>query len=212
MSASDPSAVELGLKWQSVINGYVTGVRFYKGPSNTGAHTGTLWSNTGAVLATVTFAGESASGWQEAYFSSPVHVNANTTYVISYHTTTGFYSADLGYFTTVGATSGPLTALSNGTAGGNGVYLYGAGGFPTNSFNAANYWVDVIFNTSAVGDVTNPTVVSRVPAANDVDVLITSPVTVTFSEAVTVTGTPQLTLTTGSSATTLVDSLRSSER
>jgi hypothetical protein len=29
-----------------------------------------------------------------------------------------------------------------------GVYLYGAGGFPTNSFQATNYWVDVLFSAS----------------------------------------------------------------
>ena len=39
--------------------------------------------------------------------------------------------------------------LSTGVAGGNGVYGYGAGGFPTDTFNAANYWVDVVFLTSA---------------------------------------------------------------
>jgi hypothetical protein len=35
-------------------------------------------------------------------------------------------------------TNGPLTALANG-----GVYQYG-GGFPNNTFNGNNYWVDVV--------------------------------------------------------------------
>jgi hypothetical protein len=35
--------------------------------------------------------------------------------------------------------------LASATAGGNGVYRYGASGFPDSSFNATNYWVDVIF-------------------------------------------------------------------
>jgi hypothetical protein len=39
----------------------------------------------------------------------------------------------------------PLTALANGTDGPNGLYRYGASAFPTNSFGAANYWVDVVF-------------------------------------------------------------------
>jgi hypothetical protein len=39
-----------------------------------------------------------------------------------------------------------LSAPSNGASGGNGVYVYGAGGqFPSSSFNATNYWVDVVF-------------------------------------------------------------------
>jgi hypothetical protein len=49
-----------------------------------------------------------------------------------------------GTFTT-GIDSPPLHALQNGVSGGNGVYLYGAGGFPTNTFASSNYWVDVVF-------------------------------------------------------------------
>jgi hypothetical protein len=41
-----------------------------------------------------------------------------------------------------GVTTGPLTALASG-----GVYSYGsANGFPSNSFNASNYWVDVVYS------------------------------------------------------------------
>jgi len=51
------------------------------------------------------------------------------------------------YFASSGVTNGPLTALSNSAAGGNGVYLYGAsGGFPTNTYASSNYWVDVVFS------------------------------------------------------------------
>ena len=32
-----------------------------------------------------------------------------------------------------------------GADGPNGLYLYGSGGFPTNSFEGSNYWVDVVF-------------------------------------------------------------------
>ena len=53
-------------------------------------------------------------------------------------------------------TRGPLTALANSTSA-NGVYLYGGGGvFPTNTFQASNYWVDVVFDTTAA-DTTPPT-------------------------------------------------------
>ena len=43
-----------------------------------------LWSSTGTLLATGTFSNETASGWQELDFSSPVAVTAGTTYVASY--------------------------------------------------------------------------------------------------------------------------------
>ena len=50
----------------------------------------------------------------------------------------------------------PLRALADGEDGGNGVYPYASGGgFPTGSFKAANYWVDVVFSTD-VQDNTGP--------------------------------------------------------
>jgi hypothetical protein len=44
-----------------------------------------------------------------------------------------------------GDDNGPLHALANGVDGGNGVYLYGAAAFPTQTYRASNYWVDVLF-------------------------------------------------------------------
>ncbi len=58
----------------------------------TGPHTGSLWSSTGTLLATVTFTNESISGWQTATFSNPVQITKGTTYVASYHTN-GIYAA-----------------------------------------------------------------------------------------------------------------------
>jgi hypothetical protein len=143
---SDAAAVEVGMKFRSDVGGSITGVRFYKAATNTGTHVGSLWSATGTRLATVTFSGESASGWQQATFSQPVQISANTTYVVSYHTNVGHYSADAGYFNT-GIDSPPLHAVANGTSP-NGVYAYGASTFPAQTYQASNYWVDVVFTTS----------------------------------------------------------------
>ena len=111
-SVSDNAAVELGLKFRSSQPGNVTGLRFYKGNGNTGTHVGHLWTSTGGLLATVTFSGESFSGWQTATFSSPVAITANTTYIISYYAPTGHYSADSNYFNSATVNS-PLTALAS---------------------------------------------------------------------------------------------------
>jgi uncharacterized protein (TIGR03437 family) len=135
------------MKFQSSVPGQVMGVRFYKGSQNTGTHVGRLWSRTGALLATVTFSNETSSGWQQANFSSPVAINANTTYVISYRAPNGRYSANTGYFSN-SVTNGPLTALRNGQDGSNGVYKYGSTGFPTSTWYSCNYWVDVVFRPS----------------------------------------------------------------
>ncbi len=122
ITVNDPSAVELGVKFQTSIAGKVIGVRFYKGPQNTGTHVGNLWSSAGALLATATFSNETASGWQQANFATPVSVTTGATYVVSYHSS-GFYSADGNYFASA-VTSGPLTAPSSAASGGNGVYAY----------------------------------------------------------------------------------------
>ena len=54
-SDSDTDAVELGVKFRADQDGFVTGIRFYKGTGNTGTHTGSLWNSAGTRLATVTF-------------------------------------------------------------------------------------------------------------------------------------------------------------
>ncbi|MGM4906713.1 DUF4082 domain-containing protein [Tardiphaga sp. 866_E4_N2_1] len=144
LNTTDASAVELGVKFQSSVAGTVSGIRFYKSSQDTGVHTGELWSSTGAKLATLTFANETASGWQTATFASPVTVTPGLTYIASYHTNVGHYSSTGSYFAT-NVTSGPLTA----PAAGNGVYAYGSTSlFPTNTFQATNFWVDVMFNPS----------------------------------------------------------------
>jgi len=149
-SDSDTSAVTLGVKFKSDVNGTVTGIRFYKGSGNTGTHVGNLWSSTGTKLATATFANETASGWQQVNFTTPVSITAGTVYVASYLAPVGRYAGDGGYFATAGVDNAPLHALKDGVSGGNGVYAYGsAATFPSNTFNSANYWVDVVFSSGA---------------------------------------------------------------
>ncbi len=150
----ESAALELGVKFRTDSSGFISGIRFYKAALNTGVHTGELWSSAGTLLATATFTSEGSSGWQQVFFSSPVPVQANTTYIASYFTSTGHYSSDFNFFASSGVDSGPLHALASGVDGTNGVYVYGAGGgFPINSFNAANYWVDVIFTPTATSSI-----------------------------------------------------------
>ena len=146
---ADSAAIEVGVKFRAATDGFITGIRFYKGgTANSGTHRGRLWSASGTQLATANFSGETASGWQQVTFAQPVAVTAGTTYVASYYAPKGRYSITENYFTTA-TSSGPLTALASGTDGGNGVFRYGTGGgFPTNSWNASNYWVDVVFRTT----------------------------------------------------------------
>ena len=138
--------VELGVKFYSEVGGTVRGIRFYKSAANTGAHIGNLWSSTGTLLASAPFVNESPSGWQQANFATPVPINSFTIYVASYHTYITHYSADSNYFASLGRDNSPLHAPVNGGSWGpNGVYAYDLNGtFPNQTFNATNYWVDVV--------------------------------------------------------------------
>lgn len=147
---NDDASVTLGVKFSSSVPGFVKGVRFFS-PDDIalapGAYTGQLWSAGGALLANGTYTGVTNSGWQELVFTNPVLIDANTTYIASYHTSgTKYVGTSNGFFSPV--TNGSLTAQDNITAGGNGVYSYGStASFPANSVGA-NYWVDVMFTPS----------------------------------------------------------------
>jgi hypothetical protein len=145
VDAGPDNAVELGVKFSSDVGGSVTGIRFYKASANTGTHVGNLWTSAGTLLATATFTSETASGWQQVNFATPVSITANTVYVVSYHATTGHYSFTDNYFSVNGVDNPPLHAPADGVSGGNGVYAYGASSaFPNLAWNARNYWVDPV--------------------------------------------------------------------
>src|SRR5215471_1322023 len=144
-SFNDSNPTEAGLKFRSSINGFVTGIRFYKGPANSGPHEGHLWAVDGTLIASVSFTAETGSGWQQQALAAPFHINSNTTYIVSYHAPNGEYAADTNFFAGSGVDSPPLRALADGEDGPNGVYAYGASGtFPNQTFFSANYWVDVV--------------------------------------------------------------------
>jgi len=92
-------------------------------------------------LATVSFTGESASGWQQASLSTPVTLTPGTEYRVGLYSTTGRYAVDangLSAATTAGSLSTPANA---------GAYVYGTTFLANTSAN--NYWVDVVFVPSA---------------------------------------------------------------
>ena len=148
LNLNDGKQLEVGVKFSSSVAGSITGIKFYRAAGDTGTDVVHLWSATGALLATGTFSDTSASGWQTVTFSAPVDISAGATYVASYHTT-GAFSDTLNYFTTAN-TNGSLTAPANA-----GVYAYGGnsttGIFPTSTYLASNYFVDVAFSPSSSG-------------------------------------------------------------
>ena len=100
---------EVGVKFTSSVAGVVTGVRFYKQTWMGGyLHVGHLWSSTGTLLATATFTNETSYGWQQVNFSSPVSIQPNTVYIVSFSTGGGYFGITTNYFTAGGVTNGPL--------------------------------------------------------------------------------------------------------
>ena len=146
VDSGEGAPIELGVKFASEVNGYITGIRFYKSAANTGTHVGSLWSTSGEVLATATFTSETASGWQEVNFSPAYQVSAGTVYVAGYSAPNGHYSVTPNGFAKA-VSNGPVQALATGTSA-DGVFGQ-PGEFPTSTFNGNNYFVDVMFDESA---------------------------------------------------------------
>ena len=142
---------------------------------------GNLWTSSGQLLTTATFANETATGWQQVSFPNPIAVTANTVYVASYHTNTGNYAANSSYFTNSGVDNPPIHLLQNGVSGGDGVYAYGASSsFPTNTYQSTNYWVGVVFNTSTGSSLS---ITSTAPANGATGVSVSTAVTARFNNS-----------------------------
>jgi Domain of unknown function (DUF4082)/Fibronectin type III domain/Bacterial Ig domain len=215
VDTEDGSSVNLGVKFKSDVAGTVNGIRFYKAAGNTGSHVGSLWTAGGELLAQVTFSGESASGWQQATFSTPVKIQPNTTYVASYLAPSGHYSVNGPNFATE-ISNAPLHGLGGE---GNGLYGYSSEAkFPTGSYNSSNYWVDVLFvpeaapvlpgaptAVTATAGFGQATVTWIAPASNGGGALISYTVTpyigATAQTPKTITGNPPATGTTVSGLT-----------
>ena len=148
-AAAGTTGVELGTSFESSTEVWVVGVRFYKGDLNTGEHQGSLWLPGGELVASGTFANETADGWQDLLFDQPVLATPGQVYVASYYSPTANYSAENEYFLEP-LTVGPITAH----AGANGVYQYGdTSAFPEFSYRSSNYWVTPLWVTSLTPEV-----------------------------------------------------------
>jgi pectate lyase len=152
---------ELGTEFTSSVSGNITAIRFWKSSSETGQHIGHIWSASGQLLASATFASETASGWQQQSLASPVAIAANTVYVVSVNTgSNAYYAATLSGLTTQVVNQNLSTVLGN-----NGVYGP-PGQFPRSNYQKSNYFRDIVFSGSS-SPVTVPgqSAISVVPTA-----------------------------------------------
>jgi hypothetical protein len=136
---SDKTPVELGTRFTAMAGGTVSSVRFWKLPSQSGSHVGTLWDSTGTKLASAAFADETAEGWQVAKFADPITLVAGRSYVVSYSAPDGDYAETTAF---TGHSVTPTLVVKRGA----GVFRRGGGShFPTHRWKDSQYWVDVVF-------------------------------------------------------------------
>ncbi len=131
---------ELGMEFQSAKSGQINAIRYYKAASETGTHVGRIWSSTGTLLGSVTFANETGSGWQQQTLATPVNIAANTKYVVSVNANQYYVATNNGIATTL--TNGDISAVADGS---NGVYNETPSAFPTQSYQNSNYFRDIVF-------------------------------------------------------------------
>ena len=150
--------VELGVKFRADFDGAVTGIRFYKAAANTGTHIGSLWTASGTRLAQATFSErERHRGWQTVTFDSPVAITPGTTYVASYFAPNGHYSVTASGFAPR-STTRRCRRSANGDERQRRLRVRRVEHVPDRHFNAANYWVDVLFAPApAAGHATDVT-------------------------------------------------------
>ena len=134
-----PWTYEMGVKFTVSNPTLLTAIRYWRDAAETGTHVGRLWNSTGTQLATATFAGETASGWQEQALSSPVLLTPGQVYVVSVSINAFFVDTLSGLASSVG--SAPLSSVADGA---NGVHSSAAGSFPTSAWSNSNYWVEPV--------------------------------------------------------------------
>jgi parallel beta-helix repeat protein len=143
VDSNDGTDLTLGVLFKSDVDASLTKVKFYKASTNTGTHVAKVWSLAGTLLATKTFASETASGWQSVTLDTPVPLTAGTRYWVSVRMPNGHYSFDAagaanGYAS--GKDNAPLHVNQGGASFGSG---YATGdAWPDANHSNNNYWID----------------------------------------------------------------------
>ncbi|WP_147154271.1 N,N-dimethylformamidase beta subunit family domain-containing protein, partial [Reyranella soli] len=194
---NDATTIELGMRFAVDRAGSVTELRYWRGSgdaNDTDVREGHLWRADGTLLATVIFtSGLGQTGWQVATLSSPVTLTAGTQYIVSYRTNDNYVSTN-NYFVDANdvafdglnndsfwGSGGVVRVVQDGAGGNNGVYHYGGGTavMPSDSYNGANYWVDITFDALNAPVNSPPVITSAAALASPENRLIAGTITAT---------------------------------
>jgi hypothetical protein len=139
----DATPSEFGIGFTASVSGVIRGVNFYKGSLSQGPFVASLWRGDGTLLAQSAPASLTGFGWREIRFASPVAIDANAEYVVSYWAPNGYPGYSQRYFAGGGISYSPLASTTVG------LRRTGSQGFPSVAdSNLSNFFVDPIFSTS----------------------------------------------------------------
>ena len=163
-----PARSSSGVKFRSDEAGFITGLRFYKGALNTGTHVGHLWTADG------THARRGDLHRRERVGLAGGELRRRRCAIDRGHDLRRLLPrAERATTRPPTATSRPTASTTRrctrsptATTGRTASTDYGAGGvFPTETFKASNYWVDVVFDDRRrAGRRPRPTINARSPA------------------------------------------------
>ncbi len=198
---NESTAIELGMRFAVDRAGSVTELKYWRGSgdaNDTDLREGHLWRAEGTLLATVIFTSTvGQAGWQIATLSTPVTLTAGTQYIVSYRTdnnyvATGNYFVDANDVGFDGLDNnsfwgfgGVVRVVQDGVDGNNGVYGYGSGPavMPSQSFNGANYWVDITFDALSPPVNSPPVITSAATLTSPENRLVAGTITATDANA-----------------------------
>ncbi len=148
---TDKTPYDLGTAFTTLEPGTITAIRHWKCPSETGEHTGRIYSKDGKELATVTFTNESESGWQEAVLSEPLAIEPDTVYWVSVNINRHF-PATWGAFRAKSFEAGPLRTVPGkdvkyptSDRENNGAFAAPGKLLPVSWAENTNYFRDIVF-------------------------------------------------------------------
>jgi len=159
-------SAEVGLQFQTDIDGWIAGICFWAAPTETGTHKVTLWDPDGNVVASASSVLPDLGGTESCVDFNPLpQITANTTYTASY-TSAVAYDVQPGFFEANFAQGHLHSGINAGTIG-------PAGSFPHADPSENAYGVDIAFlgnlagiTGDCVSTLTAPTSPSAAPGTN----------------------------------------------
>ena len=147
---------ELGTRFSPTVDGLITAVRVYGAETESGEHDVRIWRWADASLVAGPYSWEYAgAGWHELALPTPIHIQANTDYIVAVSTGT---DAAHDFVSTVGGFDEPVVNHHLATYTGSGVRSSHMGDMPTWPMpDSRNTFRDVVFVPDGNAHAVDPT-------------------------------------------------------